>query len=113
MVRNLEREGQEGGMRGLSNCWQASTWHMNLKAIPLCLAQSRVWSVTHGTHVKRKGNREGGGAFAAAPFILLGARPPNIAMTLAHSLTKHTHTYNSMHSVGRPLGQKSKVIVML
>lgn len=36
MARNLDNKRQEGGMRGLSNCWQAFTWHMNLKAICLC-----------------------------------------------------------------------------
>lgn len=74
-------------MGGLSNCWHMSTWHMNLRAVSASLGPE-----TGCTRVKRKRNSESSGAFAAAPFILAGARPSNITMTHAHTRTT-VHTW--------------------
>lgn len=80
---NLEWEGQEGAMRGPSNCWVASIWLMNLEAISYCAGSGKLLP----RNTQRKGTTEGGGGgrFAAAPFILAGTRPSNIHMAPAHT----------------------------
>lgn len=79
---NLEWEGQDGAMRGPSNCWVASIWLMNLEAIGYCAGKLLP------QNTQRKGTTEegrGGGRFAAAPFILAGTRPSYIHMAPAHT----------------------------
>lgn len=90
---NLERDGQEGGMKRLSNCWQASTWHMNLKAIRLCcsvLSLVNFSGYTQHTRKKKKKQRERWSICSCSFLSCWSQAPPSIPMTLAHTLITHT-----------------------
>lgn len=63
--------------------------------------------VGNSTHVKRNRDTESDGVFAAASFILLGHSD------IQTTLSACTHTKNSTHSVGWPVGQKLKVSARL
>lgn len=65
--------------------------------------------VGNSTYIKRNRVTESDGVFAAASFILLGSGHSDIQTTLSAC----THTKNSTHSVGWPVGQKLKVSARL
>lgn len=86
-------------MRDLSKCWQASTWHLNLKAICLWLAHTSVWC----TPVVGPGTERGGGPYAAASFILSGASqtPQHTHICWGVWLIQHLSTHaNNTHTCG-------------
>lgn len=76
MAINLERDGQEEGMRGLSNLWQASTWHTDFKAVCLRPAQSRVWMVIHSTRKKETDTQSDVDCLQLLPSFSLPPDPP-------------------------------------
>lgn len=54
MARNLEEKIQERGMRGPSNCWQAFTWNMNLKAICPALSPESAEDGGYAQHMLKE-----------------------------------------------------------
>lgn len=88
------KERQQGMTRGSSNCWQAPSWRLNtLLLTPSDLSDSGY---------KGSGVLE---IFAAAAFIVVLSRPPNLCDTNAYE-------QRSSESGSQPVCQMSKVAVL-